>query len=102
MVTALAGAGNFASGSMGASVLGVGILPDGEQPLPRMAVLPRASVQIDPVWNTVGLAGTGSHDLLVGDVFVPHEWAFIRGGALNLEGPLYRYPVLSWRPRCYR
>ena len=43
------------------------ILPDGEQPLPRMAVLPRASVQIDPVWDTVGLAGTGSHDLLVDD-----------------------------------
>ncbi|MFG0518972.1 acyl-CoA dehydrogenase family protein [Kluyvera intermedia] len=91
----VSGRWSFASGSMGASVLGVGILPDGEQPLPRMAVLPRASVQIDPVWNTVGLAGTGSHDLLVDDVFVPHEWTFIRGGALNLEGPLYRYPVLS-------
>jgi len=91
----VSGRWSFASGSMGASVLGVGILPDGEQPLPRMAVLPRASVQIDPVWNTVGLAGTGSHDLLVDDVFVPQEWTFIRGGALNLEGPLYRYPVLS-------
>ena len=91
----VSGRWSFASGSMGASVLGVGILPDGEQPLPRMAVLPRASVQIDPVWNTVGLAGTGSHDLLVDDVFVPQEWTFIRGGALNLDGPLYRYPVLS-------
>jgi alkylation response protein AidB-like acyl-CoA dehydrogenase len=86
---------SFASGSMGASVLGVGILPEGDQPLPRMAVLPRQSVQIDPVWDTVGLAGTGSHDLVVNDAFVPHEWTFVRGGALNLEGPLYRYPVLS-------
>lgn len=91
----VSGRWSFASGSMGASVLGVGILPDTEQALPRMAVLPRASVQIDPVWDTVGLAGTGSHDLLVNDAFVPHEWTFIRGGALNLEGPLYRYPVLS-------
>lgn len=91
----VSGRWSFASGSMGASVLGVGILPDGEQPLPRMAVLPRASVQIDPVWDTVGLAGTGSHDLLVDDAFVPDAWTFIRGGTLNLEGPLYRYPVLS-------
>lgn len=91
----VSGRWKFASGSMGASVLGVGIVPDAGQPLPRMAVLPRASVTIDPVWNSVGLAGTGSHDLLVNDVFVPQEWTFIRGGALNLEGPLYRYPVLS-------
>ncbi|MHA0862715.1 acyl-CoA dehydrogenase family protein [Enterobacter wuhouensis] len=91
----VSGRWSFASGSMGASVLGVGILPEGDQPLPRMAVLPRASVQIDPVWDTVGLAGTGSHDLVVDDAFVPHEWTFVRGGSLNLEGPLYRYPVLS-------
>ena len=91
----VSGRWKFASGRMGASVLGVGIVPDAGQPLPRMAVLPRASVTIDPVWNSVGLAGTGSHDLLVNDVFVPQEWTFIRGGALNLEGPLYRYPVLS-------
>lgn len=85
----------FASGSMGASVFGVGILPESGEALPRMAVLPRDSVQIDPVWNTVGLAGTGSHDLVVNDAFVPREWTFVRGGALNLDGALYRYPVLS-------
>jgi alkylation response protein AidB-like acyl-CoA dehydrogenase len=91
----VSGRWSFASGSMGASVLGVGILPDADQALPRMAVLPRESVLIDPVWDTVGLAGTGSHDLVVNDAFVPHEWTFVRGGALNLDGPLYRYPVLS-------
>lgn len=91
----VSGRWSFASGSMGASILGVGIVPDSGQTLPRMAVLPRASVTIDPVWNSVGLAGTGSHDLLVNDAYVPQEWTFIRGGALNLEGALYRYPVLS-------
>lgn len=91
----VSGRWSFASGSMGASVFGVGIQPDEEKALPRMAVLPREYVQIDPVWDTVGLAGTGSHDLLVNDAFVPQEWTFIRGGALNLEGALYRYPVLS-------
>ncbi|MCU6669060.1 flavin-dependent monooxygenase [Enterobacteriaceae bacterium H4N4] len=91
----VSGRWGFASGSMGASVFGVGILPQSGETLPRMAVLPRDSVQIDPVWNTVGLAGTGSHDLLVNDAYVPKEWTFVRGGALNLEGALYRYPVLS-------
>ena len=91
----VSGRWGFASGSMGASVFGVGILPESGETLPRMAVLPRDSVQIDPVWNTVGLAGTGSHDLLVNDAYVPQEWTFVRGGALNLEGALYRYPVLS-------
>ena len=91
----VSGRWGFASGSMGASVFGVGILPESGEPLPRRAVLPRDSVQIDPVWNTVGLAGTGSHDLVVNDAFVPQEWTFVRGGALNLDGALYRYPVLS-------
>lgn len=91
----VSGRWGFASGSMGASVFGVGILPESGETLPRMAVLPRDSVQIDPVWNTVGLAGTCSHDLVVNDAYVPQEWTFVRGGALNLEGALYRYPVLS-------
>lgn len=43
----------------------------------------------------MGLAGTGSHDLVINDAFVPQEWTFIRGAPLNLEGPLYRYPTLS-------
>lgn len=86
---------SFASGCLGASVFGVGIMPEGGQPLPRMAVLPLGSVLIDPTWSSVGLAGTGSHDLVINDVFVPQEWTFIRGAPLNLEGPLYRYPVLS-------
>lgn len=91
----ITGRWSFASGCLGASVFGVGIMPEGGQPLPRMAVLPPGSVQIDPVWNTVGLAGTGSHDLVINDAFVPQEWTFIRGAPLNLEGPLYRYPALS-------
>jgi len=84
-----------ASGCMGATLFGVGIMPEGSQPLPRMALLPPSSVEIDPTWNTVGLAGTGSHDLVIKEAFVAQEWTFIRGAALNLEGPLYRYPVLS-------
>ncbi|WP_434638941.1 acyl-CoA dehydrogenase family protein [Klebsiella sp. I138] len=93
----ISGRWSFASGCTGAELIGVGILPDdgSARPLPRIAVLPAASFTIDPVWNTVGLAGTGSHDVVLKDAFVPAEWTFIRGGELNLDGALYRYPVLS-------
>lgn len=93
----VSGRWGFASGCMGANLIGVGILPDGGETksLPRIAVLPKENISIDPVWNTVGLAGTGSHDVVVNNVVVPEEWTFIRGGKLNLEGTLYRYPVLS-------
>ncbi|HDS7137457.1 TPA: flavin-dependent monooxygenase, partial [Klebsiella aerogenes] len=93
----VSGRWSFASGCSGAELIGVGILTDdgSDRPLPRIAVLPAGEFTIDPVWNTVGLSGTGSHDVVLNNAFVPQEWTFIRGGELNLEGPLYRYPVLS-------
>ena len=93
----VSGRWSFASGCTGAELIGVGILPDdgSARPLPRIAVLPADRFIIDPVWNTVGLAGTGSHDVVLKEAFVPQEWTFIRGGELSLEGALYRYPVLS-------
>ncbi|WP_434583199.1 acyl-CoA dehydrogenase family protein [Klebsiella sp. R390] len=93
----VSGRWSFASGCTGAELIGVGILPDdgSARPLPRIAVLPADRFTIDPVWNTVGLAGTGSHDVVLKEAFVPEEWTFIRGGELNLDGALYRYPVLS-------
>lgn len=92
----VSGRWHFASGCMGASLCGVGIMPDDDQPLPRMAVLPRDKVQIDPTWDMVGMAGTGSHDLVVEDVYVPEEWTFVRGGKPNVETPFFSYPSLSF------
>ncbi|MBS0545751.1 MAG: flavin-dependent monooxygenase [Proteobacteria bacterium] len=89
---------SWGSGSMGAEVVGAGILPknaDGSG-LPRMAVMPRDQVQIAPNWDVMGLLGTGSHDIVVKDVVVPEEWTFVRGGASSLDTPLYRYPTLSF------
>jgi alkylation response protein AidB-like acyl-CoA dehydrogenase len=88
----------YSSGSMGAELVGVGITPrDGDTlGLPRLAVMPRAQARIDPTWDTVGLAGTGSHDLVVEDVIVPEEWTFVRGGKPNLDEPFFRYPALSF------
>ena len=89
---------SWGSGSMGAEVVGAGILPKTADAtgLPRMAVMPREKVSIEPNWEVMGLLGTGSHDIVVRDVVVPEEWTFIRGGASSLDTPLYRYPTLSF------
>ncbi|MEX2961664.1 acyl-CoA dehydrogenase family protein [Microbulbifer sp. TYP-18] len=86
----------FGSGSMGASLIGVGIQPDSGDALPRMAVMPAEQVSIEPNWDVIGMVGTGSHDLVVKEVFVPEEWTFIRGGKPNIESSFFRYPSLAF------
>ncbi|MET4162778.1 acyl-CoA dehydrogenase [Marinobacterium iners] len=86
----------FGSGCMGASLIGVGVQPDNGEPLPRMAVMPAEKVKIEPNWDVIGMVGTGSHDLVVEDVFVPEEWTFVRGGKPNIDAPFFRYPTLAF------
>lgn len=94
----VSGRWSFSSGCMGATVVGVGISPrKGETTgLPRMAVMPREKATIVEAWDVSGLAGTGSHDLIVDKVVVPEEWTFVRGGASNLSEPMFRYPALAF------
>lgn len=89
---------SWGSGSMGAEVVGAGILPKSADAtgLPRMAVMPREKVSIESNWDVMGLLGTGSHDIVVKDVVVPEAWTFVRGGASSLDTPLYRYPTLAF------
>lgn len=94
----VSGRWKFSSGCMGADIVGVGISPqkDNEaQGLPRMAVMPANKAQIDMTWDTVGLKGTGSHDLVVKDVLVAKEWTFVRGEPSKLPEPFFKYPSLS-------
>jgi alkylation response protein AidB-like acyl-CoA dehydrogenase len=94
----VSGRWSFSSGCMGANVVGVGISPrKGETTgLPRMAVLPRDKASIVHTWDVSGLAGTGSHDLVVDKVVVPEDWTFVRGGPSNLTEPMFRYPTLAF------
>ena len=88
----------FSSGCMGADILGVGISPqkDNEtQGLPRLAIMPANKAKIEMTWDTVGLKGTGSHDLVVEDVLVAKEWTFVRGEPSKLPEPFFKYPSLS-------
>ncbi len=95
----VSGRWTFASGSTCASLAGVGIVtPEetaGAARPPRMAVLPRAKFTVEENWDVIGLAATGSHDLVVHDALVPEAWTFVRGGPPSLDAPLYRYPPLG-------
>ena len=86
----------YCSGCMGADLIGVGT-KGSEQTggLPRMAVMPAAQARIDQTWDTVGLRATGSHDIVVDEVFVAHEMTFVRGGPTQREEPIFRYPAMA-------
>ncbi len=69
-------------------------------------LLPIADYAIVDVWDTVGLRGTGSNDIVVEDVFIPQHRALsfiatskckVPGQAIN-PGPLYRLPYGSVHP----
>jgi hypothetical protein len=60
------------------------------------------AVRIEPNWDVIGLRGTGSHDLVVEDVFVPDEWTFVRGapphhGPARLSLPFHGAGRWCWR-----
>jgi 3-hydroxy-9,10-secoandrosta-1,3,5(10)-triene-9,17-dione monooxygenase len=69
----------------------------------RTFLLPREDYRIDDVWDTIGLRGTGSNDILVDEVFVPEyrTLSFMDTGRCVCpgqdvnDGPLYRLPFAS-------
>jgi len=69
----------------------------------RTFLLPGSDYAIEDTWDTVGLAGTGSHDIVVDRAFVPADFTLSMtetgrcqgpGQALN-DGELYRLPFHS-------
>ncbi|WP_232666554.1 flavin-dependent monooxygenase [Pseudonocardia sp. TRM90224] len=93
----LSGRWKFASGCMGADVLGVGMPgDDASAGKPRTAVLRPEQVQIVQEWDVVGMQGTGSFDLVLDGAEVAREWTFVRGGEPTVDEPLYRYPTIAY------
>ncbi|MFD2418892.1 3-hydroxy-9,10-secoandrosta-1,3,5(10)-triene-9,17-dione monooxygenase oxygenase subunit [Amycolatopsis pigmentata] len=104
----LSGRWSFSSGCDHATwvLLGAPAFDDGKPVDFCTYLLPIADYQIIDVWDTVGLRGTGSNDILVEDVFVPDHRAlsFVAtskcktpGQEVN-PGPLYRLPYGSVHP----
>jgi alkylation response protein AidB-like acyl-CoA dehydrogenase len=68
------------------------LLADGT-PAMRMAYLPKGAYRILDTWDVGGLRGTGSHDIVVDDVFVPAERTFAFTDPQQRDRPLARMPM---------
>ena len=104
----LSGSGSFCSGCDNAQwqLLGGMIPQPGAPPKPGFFLLPSADCSIDDNWHTMGLAGTGSKNLVAKDAFVPahRTLAFAEladataPGMRDNPNPLYRQSFLAALP----
>ncbi|SNT00918.1 3-hydroxy-9,10-secoandrosta-1,3,5(10)-triene-9,17-dione monooxygenase [Sphingomonas laterariae] len=79
-----------------------GLVPDPEGGAPdyRTFLVPRADFTVDRIWDTLGLRGTGSQDVVVEDAFVPayrsHRskdgFAATSPGLKLNDAPLFKLP----------
>jgi alkylation response protein AidB-like acyl-CoA dehydrogenase len=60
----------------------------------RLAFLRRASFEILDTWHVGGLRGTGSHDVVVGDVHVPRRLTISPVDEPTLDCPIGRVPII--------
>ena len=63
--------------------------PTGAKPTPSVVAIPQDELEILDTWHTLGLRGTGSHDVVAGELFVPTARAFSL-----LDGPACRPPAI--------
>jgi len=64
-------------------------------PESRFMLCPVADCEIIDTWTTGGLRGTGSHDVVVRDLFVPTRHGSFYTDPMVLPGPRYRIPFTS-------
>ena len=71
-------------------------------PVTLITAFPAKEARILDTWHTLGMRGTGSHDIVVSDVFVPEQRAAPlvprTGSATAYQGPLYRFT--AWASIC--
>jgi alkylation response protein AidB-like acyl-CoA dehydrogenase len=70
---------------------------DGDAPVLRVVALPTAELEILDTWHTSGLRGTGSHDAVADELFVPdHHVLSLMNTAPQIDAPLYRFPIFGF------
>ncbi|HEX7824526.1 MAG TPA: acyl-CoA dehydrogenase family protein, partial [Mycobacterium sp.] len=80
----------------GGCVLVTGDEAEGAPPVLRAVGIPVREMQILDTWHTSGLRGTGSHDAVADDVFIPtHRTISLLDGPL-VDAPLYRFPLFGY------
>ena len=85
----------FCSGITHADMMFAGCLVD-DQRVPSIVALSKEDLQVLDTWHTLGLRGTGSHDTVADEVFVPADRVFSLFHGPTLDRPLYRFPVFGF------
>jgi thioesterase domain-containing protein/alkylation response protein AidB-like acyl-CoA dehydrogenase/acyl carrier protein len=97
----VSGRASWGSGIMHADWVVLGGIADNE---PRVFLIPASDVQIEDVWHMSAMAGTGSNDILVSEVFVPAHRSLpstdfsggITEGSLIHANPIYHLPAMPF------
>ena len=85
----------FCSGISHADMMFAGCLVD-DQSVPSVIALRKEDLQVLDTWHTLGLRGTGSHDTVADEVFVPPDRVFSLFDGPIVDRPLYRFPVFGF------
>ena len=85
----------FCSGISHADMMFAGCMVD-DQRVPSVVALGREDLQVLDTWHTLGLRGTGSHDTVADEVFVPADRVLSLFDGPMLDRPLYRFPVFGF------
>lgn len=70
--------------------------PTGAKPMPSVIAIPQDELEIVDTWHTLGLRGTGSHDAVAEELFVPTARVFSLFDGPLLDRPLYRFPIFGY------
>lgn len=68
----------------------------GGSPTPRVLGMAVSELEVVDSWHTSGLRGTGSHDAVADDVFVPEHRSLWLLDPPTSAAPLYRFPIFSF------
>lgn len=87
----------FCSGITHADVLFAGCVLEDR---PAVVAFPTEQLQIQDTWHTLGLRGTGSHDTVADEVFVPDNRVLSIFDGPVIDRPLYRFPPFGFFAAC--
>jgi len=85
----------YCSGITHAAVFFAGCIVDGG-PTPSLIAIPQDELEIIDTWHTLGLRGTGSHDAVADELFVPAARVSSLLDGPVVDTPLYRFPVFGY------
>jgi indole-3-acetate monooxygenase len=70
--------------------------PSDEPPRPSSVGMLREELEIVDTWHTLGLRGTGSHDAVADELFIPTARVLCLLDGPLIDRPLYRFPAFGY------